>query len=62
MFQSGSSNEEENLHENRTFLQSLTGHIVRETSGVTDQVPLSILGMLVPLATELLSPTIVLAV
>ena len=58
MFQSGSSNEEETLHENRTLLQSLTAHIVRETSGVPEQVPLSILGMLVPLATELLSPTI----
>ena len=58
MFQSGSSNEEETLHENRTLLQSLTGHIVRESSGVPEQVPLSILTMLVPLATELLSPTI----
>ena len=36
----------------------MTGHIVRESSGVPEQVPLSILAMLVPLATELLSPTV----
>ena len=43
MFQSGSSNEEETLHENRTLLQSLTAHIVRDTSGVPEHIPLSIL-------------------
>ena len=44
MFQSSSNNEEETLKENRTLLQSLTVHIMKDISGVPEQVPFSILG------------------
>ena len=50
--------EEETLTENRSLLQSLTGHIVRESSGVVDQVPLTILELVIPLARHLLSPSL----
>ena len=58
MFQVGGVAQEDVLTENRSLLQSLTGHIVTETSGVPEQVPLSILSMLVPLASDLLSPSV----
>ena len=58
MFQVGGVTQEDVLTENRSLLQSLTGHIVTETSGVPEQVPLSILSMLVPLASDLLSPSV----
>ena len=56
MFQS--QGQEETLTENRSLLQSLTGHIVRESSRVAEQVPLTILELLVPLAKELLAPSV----
>ena len=50
--------QEDILMENRSLLQSLTSHIITDTSGVPKQAPLSILSMLVPLASDLLSPTV----
>ena len=50
--------QEDILMENKSLLQSLTSHIITDTSGVPEQVPLSILSMLVPLASDLLSPTV----
>ena len=47
--------QEDILMENRSLLQSLTSHIITDTSGVPKQAPLS---MLVPLASDLLSPTV----
>ena len=35
------------------MLQNFTGHIVKETSGVPEEVPLLILSYLIPIATEL---------
>ena len=58
MFAMGSGCQEEVLTENRSLLQSLTQHIVTEESGVPEQVPHSILAMLVPLASDLLSPSV----
>ena len=56
MFQAGPDTEEDTLQENRALLQSLTTAIVASHSGVPEAVPLSVLSLLVPLATELLSP------
>ena len=60
MFQVGGQvgGQEDILMENRSLLQSLTSHIITDTSGVPKQAPLSILSMLVPLASDLLSPTV----
>ena len=56
MFQS--EGQEDTLTENRSLLQSLTGHIVHQTSGVVEQVPLTILELLLPLAKDLLAPSV----
>ena len=56
MFQASPDTEEDTLQENRALLQSLTTAIVASHSGVPEAVPLSVLSLLVPLATELLSP------
>ena len=60
MFQSGggSVGQEDTLTENRSLLQSLTGHIVRPGSGVVDTVPLTVLELLLPLAKHLLAPSV----
>ena len=49
--------QEETLTENRSLLQSLTGHIVRPGSGVLEVVPLTVLELLLPLARHLLAPS-----
>ena len=56
MFQGGDGVDEDTLQENRLLLQSLTTSIVGPGSGVPESVPLSILSLLTPLASELLSP------
>ena len=49
--------QENTLTENRSLLQSLTGHIVRPDSGVLQTVPLTVLELLLPPGRHLLAPS-----
>ena len=46
------------MSENRNILQSLTVHIVSDYSGINSKVPITILSLLLPIASELLSPSV----